>query len=67
MNEKFKKLLHLAAMSVALLAVVAFAVIHALTALDARYGTLLMVAYVLMFIWAGCRVIVLVKEYKRLK
>lgn len=67
MNEKFKKLLHLIAMSVALIAVLAFAIIHALGALDGQYGTLIMVAYVLMFIWAGCRVVVLVKEYKRLK
>ena len=66
MNERFKKLLHLIAMCVALLAVVAFAVIHALTALDTQYGILLMVAYVLMFIWAGCRVVILVKEYRRL-
>ena len=59
MSEKFKKLLHLIAMCVALLAVVVFAVIHAMTALDGQYGTLLMVAYGLMFVWAGCRVIVL--------
>lgn len=66
MSEKFKKLLHLIAMCVALLAVVVFAVIHAMTALDGQYGTLLMVAYGLMFVWAGCRVIVLAKEFKRL-
>lgn len=66
MTEKFKKLLHLVAMCVALLAVVAFGVIHAMTALDTKYGTLIMVAYVLMTIWAGCRVVVLAKEYKRL-
>lgn len=67
MNEKFKKLLHLAAMCTALVAVAVFAVIHLMTASDTRYGTLITVAYVLMFIWAGCRVVVLVKEYKRLK
>jgi hypothetical protein len=49
-------------MCVALIAVVIFAIIHAVTALDAQYGTLLMIAYVIMFIWALCRVIVLVKE-----
>lgn len=67
MNERFKKLTHLTAMCVALLAVLVFGVIHALTALDTKYGTLLLAAYVLMFIWAGCRVVILVKEYKRLK
>ena len=66
MKEKIKKLLHLIAMIVAMVAVVFFAVFHALTALDTRYGTLLMAAYVLMFIWAACRVVVLAKEYKRL-
>jgi hypothetical protein len=62
MNDKLKKLIHLIAMCVALIAVVIFAIIHAVTALDAQYGTLLMIAYVIMFIWALCRVIVLVKE-----
>lgn len=66
MNEKFKKLLHLVAMCVALVAVVVFAVIHAMTALDSQYGTLLMIAYGLMFVWAACRVFVLAKEFKRL-
>ena len=66
MNEKIKKLLHLIAMSVAAIAVVVFAIIHYLTAMDSQYGTLLMVAYVLMFIWATCRVVVLVKKLKRL-
>lgn len=66
MNEKIKKLLHLIAMSVAVIAVVVFAVIHALTAMNSQYGTIMMIAYVLMFIWALCRVIVLVKEFKRL-
>ena len=62
MSDKLKKLIHLIAMCVALIAVVIFAIIHAGTALDAQYGTLLMIAYVIMFIWALCRVIVLVKE-----
>lgn len=62
MSDKLKKLIHLIAMCVALIAVVIFAIIHAVTALDAQYGTLLMIAYVIMFIWALCRVIVLVKE-----
>ena len=62
MNDKLKKLIHLIAMCVALIAVVIFAIIHAVTALDAQYGTLLMIAYVIMFIWALCRIIVLVKE-----
>ena len=62
MNDKLKKLIHLIAMCVALIAVVIFAIIHAVTAMDAQYGTLLMIAYVIMFIWAVCRVIVLVKE-----
>lgn len=66
MNEKIKKLLHLIAMSVAVIAVVVFAVIHALTAMNSQYGTIMMIAYVLMFIWALCRVIVLVKEFKLL-
>lgn len=65
MPEKIKKLLHLIAMSVAVLAVVVFAVIHALTALDTQYGALVMIAYVLMFVWAVCRVIILFKEFKR--
>ena len=67
MNEKIKKLLHLTAMSVALLAVVVFGIIHAMTSMDTQYGTLVMIAYVLMLIWAACRVVVLVKEYKELK
>lgn len=62
MNDKLKKLIHLIAMCVALIAVVIFAIIHAVTAMDAQYGTLLMIAYVILFIWAVCRVIVLVKE-----
>ena len=67
MNEKIKKLFHLMAMAAALVAVVIFAVIHVQTAMDLQYGTLLLIAYVLMFIWATCRVIVLFKEYRRLK
>ena len=67
MKEKLTKLIHLFVMSVALVAVSAFAVVHAMTALDTRYGTLVMAAYVLLFIWAGCRVVVLVKEYRRIK
>lgn len=66
MKEKVKKLLHLIAMSVALAAVAFFAVFHGMTALGTRYGTLLMIAYVLMFIWAVCRVVVLFKEYKQI-
>lgn len=65
MPEKIKKLLHLIAMSVAVVAVAVFAVIHALTALDTQYGALVMIAYVLMFVWAVCRVIILFKEFKR--
>lgn len=65
MPEKIKKLLHLIAMSVAVLAVAVFAVIHALTALDTQYGTIVMIAYGLMFVWAICRVIILFKEFKR--
>ena len=64
MNEKIKKLLHLIAMSVAVVAVVVFAVIHYLTAMDSQYGTLLLIAYVLMFIWAACRVVVLLKDLR---
>lgn len=67
MNKKIKKLLHLITMCAALAAVAVFAVIHALTALNTQYGTLVMAAYVLMFIWAGCRVVVLAKEYKELQ
>lgn len=66
MNEKIKKLMHLVTMIVAVIAVVVFAVFHALVALDTPYGSLLMIAYVLMFIWALCRVVVLIKEYRRL-
>lgn len=64
MKEKIKKLLHLIAMCVALAAVVFFAIFHAMTALDTQYGTLLMIGYGLMFIWATCRVVVLFKDYK---
>lgn len=67
MNEKLKKLIHLIAMAVALLAVVVFGIIHAMTSMDAQYGTLVMIAYVLMLIWATCRVVILVKEYKEFK
>ncbi len=66
MPEKIKKLLHLVAMSVAVIAVVFFAVVHALTAMDTPYGTLVMIAYVMMFIWAVCRVIILAKEFSRM-
>ncbi len=67
MNEKIKKLFHLMAMAAALIAIVVFAIIHAQTAMDSQYGALVLIAYVLMFIWAACRVIVLFKEYRRLK
>ena len=66
MNEKLKKLFHLITMIIAVIAVVAFAIFHAMVALDTQYGTLLLMAYGLMFIWAVCRVIVLIKEYRRL-
>lgn len=66
MPEKIKKLLHLIAMSIAVLAVIAFSIIHALTALDTQYGTIVMIAYVLMFVWALCRVIILAKEFLRM-
>lgn len=62
--NKIKNLLHLIAMIVAAVAVAVFGVFHALTALNTQYGTLLMIAYVLMFIWAVCRVVVLFKEYR---
>lgn len=67
MKEKYVKLVHVIVMSVALMAVIVFSVIHAMTALDTKYGALIMAAYALMFIWAGCRVVVLIKEYKRLQ
>lgn len=67
MPEKIKKLLHLITMSVALLAVLAFTIIHAVTSLDTQYGTFVLIAYVLMLIWASCRVIILYKEYTRSK
>ena len=63
--NKIKKLLHLSAMSVAVIAIIIFGIIHAMTAMNTPYGTLIMIAYVLMFIWAVCRVIILYKEYKR--
>ena len=66
MSEKFRKIIHLIIMCMALIAVLVFAILHAMTAMDSKYGTLVMAAYVLMFIWAGCRVIALVKEYRRL-
>lgn len=67
MSNKIKKLLHLITMSVATVAVLVFAIIHALTRMDAQYSTLVMIVYVLMFIWAVCRVIVLAKDYHRAK
>jgi len=66
MTEKFKKLLHLIVMIVAAIALIVFAIIHFMTALNTQYGMLVMIAYVIMFIWAVCRVIVLAKEYHRL-
>lgn len=66
MPEKIKKLLHLIAMSVAVMAVVLFGIIHALTAMNTQYGTIVMIAYVMMFIWAVCRVIILAKEFRRM-
>lgn len=66
MNEKIKKLMHLITMVIAVIAVVGFAIFHTTVALDTQYGALLLIAYVLMFIWAICRVIVLIKEYRRL-
>lgn len=67
MFTKIKKLLHLIAMIVALIATLVFGVIHACTALNTQYGTLVMIMYVLMVIWASCRVIILMKEYHRSK
>lgn len=67
MPDKLKKLIHLVAMMASVLAIVVFGVIHALTALDSQYGGLLMIVYVVMFIWAVCRVVVLMKEYHRMK
>lgn len=66
MSKKFRALLHLIIMSIALVAVVAFAVIHALTAMNTQYGTLIMIAYAILFIWAACRVVILIKEYRSL-
>lgn len=66
MTEKFKKLLHLIVMTVAVIALVVFAIIHCMTSLNTQYGMLVMIAYVIMFIWAVCRVIILAKEYHRL-
>lgn len=65
MTEKFKKLLHLIVMTLAVIALVVFAIIHFLTGMDSPYGTLIMIAYGIMFVWAVCRVIILAKEYKR--
>ena len=65
MNEKTKKLLHLITMSVAAVAVIVYAIIYALVAYHPTYGALVMVMSGLMFIWAVCRVVVLLKEYKR--
>lgn len=66
MSKKFKALLHLIVMTMALVAVAVFAIFHALTAINTQYGTLIMIAYVLLFIWAACRVVILIKEYRSL-
>lgn len=67
MNEKLKKLLHLITMSVAAVAVVVYAIIYASVAYHPTYGALVMIMSGLMFVWAVCRVVILFKEYKRLK
>lgn len=65
MKDKFRKTVHLAVMDVALIAVVIFGVIHALTAIDSQYGILMLAGYVIMAIWAACRLAVLVKELRQ--
>lgn len=67
MFTKIKKLLHLITMIVAVIATLVFGIIHACTAMDTPYGTLALIMYILMFIWASCRVIILMKEYHRSK
>lgn len=67
MPEKLKKLIHLIAMIAAVVAIVVFGAIHALTALDTKYGGLMMGVYGLMLVWAICRVVILMKEYHRTK
>lgn len=65
MNDKLKKTIHLAVMAVALIAVVVFAIIHALTAMDSQYGTVMLAGYIILAIWAACRLVVLIKELRQ--
>ena len=62
MGNRFLKIFHLAVMSLALIALVVFLVLHVLAGLDTQMSKIYLALYVLLIIWAGTRVYTLTKD-----
>ena len=62
MGNRFLKIVHLAVMALALVALVVFLVLHVLAGLDTQMSKIYLALYVLLIIWAGTRVYTLTKD-----
>ncbi len=62
MGNKALKIFYAVFMTLILIALVVFMIIHIQSGLDTQYSKLLLAGYILLLLWAGARVFTLVRE-----
>ena len=64
MGQRILKIFHLAAMTLALVALIVFMILQVSAGLDTQMSKLYFGLYCLLILWAGARVFTLIKELR---
>ena len=62
MEKKIAKIIRLVIMSIALVALVVFLVLHIRTGVETRIGKIYLALYIMLIVWAGARVFTITKD-----
>ncbi len=62
MGNKALKIFYAVFMTLILVALVVFMVIHIRSGLDSQYAKLLLTGYILLLLWAGARIFTLIRD-----
>lgn len=65
MGKRFLKIMHLAVMALALVALVVFLVLQVASGINGQMDKIYLALYALLILWAGARVFTLTKELKQ--
>lgn len=65
MGKRISKIVHLAVMALALIALVVFAVLQIVSGITTQMDKIYLAAYILLIFWAGARVVTLAKELRK--